>query len=76
MSAANRVPPAWVLSIPVATFGLVFGFIIVTMPQILAAQGVPGDGRDDGPWKLKEPQDDVEVVSEEAATGERIDSGE
>ena len=42
MSAANRVPPAWVLSIPVATFGLVFGFIIVTMPQILAAQGVPG----------------------------------
>lgn len=42
MNAATRVPPPWVLSIPVATFGLVFGFIIVTMPEILAALGVPG----------------------------------
>ncbi len=42
MSNARSVPPAWVLSIPVAIFGLVFGFIIVTMPQILAAQNVPG----------------------------------
>jgi MFS transporter, PAT family, beta-lactamase induction signal transducer AmpG len=42
MSPARRVPPAWVLSIPVATFGMVAGFIIVTLPQILAAQNVPG----------------------------------
>ncbi|HYW35879.1 MAG TPA: hypothetical protein VE868_10765 [Balneolaceae bacterium] len=42
MSPARRVPPEWVLSIPVATFGMVAGFIIVTLPQILAAQNVPG----------------------------------
>lgn len=42
MSTPRRVPPAWVLSIPVATFGMVVGFIIVTLPQILAAQHVPG----------------------------------
>ena len=42
MSPARRVPPAWVLSIPVATFGMVAGFIIVTLPQILAAQNVSG----------------------------------
>jgi PAT family beta-lactamase induction signal transducer AmpG len=42
MSAARRVPPAWLLSIPVATFGLTAGFIIVTLPQMLAALGVPG----------------------------------
>lgn len=42
MSPARRVPPPWVLSIPIATFGMVAGFIIVTLPQILAAQNVPG----------------------------------
>ncbi len=42
MSTPNRIPPPWVLSIPVATFGMVFGFIIVNLPQILAAQHVPG----------------------------------
>lgn len=42
MSLDRRVPPAWLLSIPIATFGLVAGFIIVTLPQILAAQDVPG----------------------------------
>jgi len=42
MSTPRRVPPAWVLSIPWASFGLVGGFIIVTLPQILAAQHVPG----------------------------------
>ena len=42
MSAPRRVPPPWVLSIPVATFGMVAGFIIVTLPQILASQNVPG----------------------------------
>lgn len=42
MIEQRRVPPAWVLSIPVATFGMMGGFIIVTLPQMLAAQGVPG----------------------------------
>ena len=42
MSTPNRIPPPWVLSIPVATFGMVFGFVIVNLPQILAAQHVPG----------------------------------
>jgi PAT family beta-lactamase induction signal transducer AmpG len=42
MSAARRVPPAWLLSIPVATFGMTAGFIIVTLPQMLAALQVPG----------------------------------
>lgn len=42
MRAASRVPLAWVLSIPQATFGMVVGFIIVTVPEILAAQHVPG----------------------------------
>jgi PAT family beta-lactamase induction signal transducer AmpG len=42
MNTPRRVPPAWVLSIPVATFGMVSGFVIVTLPQILAALGVPG----------------------------------
>jgi MFS transporter, PAT family, beta-lactamase induction signal transducer AmpG len=42
MSPARRVPPAWVLSIPFATFGMVGGFVVVTLPQILAAQNVPG----------------------------------
>jgi PAT family beta-lactamase induction signal transducer AmpG len=42
MSTQRRVPPAWVLSIPVATFGMTSGFIIVTLPQMLAALQVPG----------------------------------
>ncbi len=42
MRTPRRVPATWVLSIPVATFGMVVGFIIVTLPQILAAQNVPG----------------------------------
>ncbi|MGC8548333.1 MAG: MFS transporter [Acidobacteriaceae bacterium] len=42
MNAQRRVPPAWVLSIPVATFGMTAGFIIVTLPQMLADLQVPG----------------------------------
>ena len=42
MTPARRIPPAWVLSIPVATFGMVSGFVIVTLPEILATLGVPG----------------------------------
>ncbi len=42
MTNERRVPPAWVLSIPIATFGITAGFGIVTVPQMLAAQGLSG----------------------------------
>ncbi len=42
MNAVRRVPPSWLLSVPVATFGMTAGFIIVTLPQMLAALDVPG----------------------------------
>lgn len=42
MSNPRRIPALWVLSLPVATLGLTFGFTVVTLPQMLAAQGVPG----------------------------------
>lgn len=38
----RRIPSAWILSLPVLTFGMVFGFIAVPLPQMLAEQGVPG----------------------------------
>ena len=42
MPAPRRVPPAWVLSLPIATFGMTTGFGIVILPQMLAALGMPG----------------------------------
>lgn len=39
---APRVPAVWILSVPFLTFGMMVGFVIVTLPQILVAQGVPG----------------------------------
>lgn len=38
----RKLPPVWVMGLTNAPFGLVGGFIVVTLPQILAAQGVPG----------------------------------
>jgi PAT family beta-lactamase induction signal transducer AmpG len=38
----RRVPAAWILSLPILTFGMTFGFMIVPFPQLLAEQGVPG----------------------------------
>ena len=38
----KRIPPVWILSLPWLTFGMVVGFAIVTLPQMLAAQHVPG----------------------------------
>jgi PAT family beta-lactamase induction signal transducer AmpG len=38
----QRIPPLWILGLPWLTFGMVGGFVIVTLPQILAAQAVPG----------------------------------
>ncbi len=42
MNPQSRVPALWILAVPVMTFGMMGGFIIVTLPQMLAAQGVPG----------------------------------
>ncbi len=38
----RSIPPTWVLALPILSFGMVFGFAIVTLPQMLAAQGIPG----------------------------------
>jgi PAT family beta-lactamase induction signal transducer AmpG len=38
----RRVPSAWILSLPLLTFGMTIGFMIVPLPQMLAEQGVPG----------------------------------
>ena len=42
MSSQRRIPALWILSLPVITYGMIFGFAVVTMPQMLAADGVPG----------------------------------
>ena len=41
-AVTRRLPPIWVLGMTNATFGLTSGFIVVTLPHIRAAQGVPG----------------------------------
>jgi MFS transporter, PAT family, beta-lactamase induction signal transducer AmpG len=38
----RRLPAVWILSLPWLTYGVVGGFVIVTLPQMLAAQAVPG----------------------------------
>lgn len=38
----ERIPPVWILSVPWLTFGMTVGFVIVTLPQVLAARGIPG----------------------------------
>jgi len=40
--ATPRLPPIWVLDMTNGTLSLTSEFIVVTLPQILAAQGVPG----------------------------------
>lgn len=42
MSTTRKIPALWILSLPVLPFGIMFGFTVVTLPQMLAAQGVPG----------------------------------
>jgi len=39
----TRVPPVWVLAVPWLIWGMMGGFIVVPLPQMLVAQGVPGD---------------------------------
>ncbi len=38
-----RVPAVWILALPWLTWGMIGGFVIVTLPQMLVAQGIPGD---------------------------------
>ncbi len=38
----ERIPPIWILALPWLTFGMLTGFIIVTLPQLLAPQGNSG----------------------------------
>jgi PAT family beta-lactamase induction signal transducer AmpG len=42
VNTERRIPPVWILSLPTLAFGMVMGFVIVTLPQMLAAQGVSG----------------------------------
>ena len=39
----TRVPPVWILAVPWLIWGMMGGFIVVPLPQMLVAQGVPGD---------------------------------
>ena len=40
MSRTRRTAPLWLMGLTNATFGLVSGFIVLPLPQMLAAQGV------------------------------------
>ena len=42
MTTRRRLPPIWVMGLTNATFGLMGGFAVVTVPEMLAAQGLPG----------------------------------
>ena len=42
MSKRRQLPPVWLMGLTNATFGMMGGFAVVTLPEMLAAQGVPG----------------------------------
>ena len=42
MSERRELPPVWVMGITNAPFGIVGGFGLIMLPQMMAAQGVPG----------------------------------
>lgn len=42
MHKQRRLPPVWMMGLTNATFGMMGGFAVVTLPQLLAAEGVPG----------------------------------
>lgn len=42
MSEPRRMPPIWVMGLTNSVFGLMGGFAVVTVPEMLAAQGIPG----------------------------------
>lgn len=43
MSEPRRLPPIWVMGLSNATFGLTGGFVAVSVPEMLAAQGIPAN---------------------------------
>lgn len=42
MNELRRLPPIWLMGLTNSVFGLMGGFAVVTVPEMLAAQGVPG----------------------------------
>lgn len=42
MTDSRRLPPIWLMGLTNSLFGLVGGFSVVTVPEMLAAQGIPG----------------------------------
>lgn len=42
MSEPRRIPPIWLMGLTNSVFGLMGGFAVVTLPEMLAAQGIPG----------------------------------
>lgn len=42
MSAGRGIPPVWMMGLTNVTFSMMATFAIITVPQILAQQGVPG----------------------------------
>jgi PAT family beta-lactamase induction signal transducer AmpG len=41
-AGAQAHPPIWVMGLTNALFGMMGGFAVVTLPQLLAAEGIPG----------------------------------
>lgn len=42
VNTQREIPPLWILALPTLTFGMLAGFVIVTLPQMLAQQGLSG----------------------------------
>jgi len=42
MNPPRRLPPIWLMGLTNSVFGLMGGFAVVTLPEMLAAQGIPG----------------------------------
>ncbi len=42
MNPQRRLPPVWMMGLTNVTFGMAVTFVVATVPQILAAQGIPG----------------------------------
>ncbi len=42
MGQSRALPPVWLMGLTNATFGAFAGFAVVPLPQMLAAQGIPG----------------------------------
>ena len=42
MNEVRKLPPVWVMGMTNATFGLFAGFSVITLAEMLSAQGIPG----------------------------------